>query len=448
MFALLVLALGAGAALPPEQPPEIPREQEQRLARYFAPTLVFHPDEIFLPISPGPATVAPTPGSPGETLAPSIDAAIDRYEHLSRAGKVARATVFYRVTVLDASRRRVAIEYFFYYLGNPYRSNGGVIPIHLNLWHPRDLEEASIAVEFPAGSDPQVSPPEQARVVAVYPSAHGAAMPDNVKHVARGAALDRPVRLIVELGSHAMAADVDGDGLFTPGTDADGPRKFTWGIRDHGAPWAWYRRGYADARGDDAIVLGAADYRLEPADRLERGLAVERSAWSRGGASRPSWAVRWFGELDEGTLATVPPPDRHPEFSHGARAAAGRERGFTVGASNLLAPMSFFVGGRWLVPTPSLLPDLMVDAEAIVTTHGRRYSVVDALATYRLDFATRIFVGGGPLIRWWSFSRQEVEWDWVAGVEFHLGRLRVRQGARRMGVLNGTAFEARVSYAF
>jgi hypothetical protein len=436
MLALLVVALGAGAVVPPEQPPEIPREQQQRLAQFFAPTLVFHPDEIFLPIPPG------------EMSAPSIDAAISRYEALSRAEKVARAAVFYRATVLDGGRRRVAIEYFFYYLGNPYRSGGGVIPLHFNLWHPRDMEHALIAVDFPAGSDPLASPPEQGTVVAVYPSAHGPSMPDNVKHAARGAALDLPVRLIVELGSHAMAMDVNGDGVFTPGTDADGPRKFTWGIRDHGAGWAWYRRGYADARRDDAIVLRAADYRLEPAGRLQADLDAERSAWPRTGASRPSWAVRWFGELDEGTLDTVPPPDQRPEFTHGECAAAGRERGFTAGASNLLAPISLFAGGRWLFPTPSILPDLLVDAEAVLTSDGRRYSVVDVLATYRLDFATRIFVGGGPLVRWWSFSRREVEWDWVAGVEFHLGRLRVRQNARRMGVLNRTAFEARVSYAF
>jgi hypothetical protein len=380
--------------------------------------------------------------------AQSIDAAINRYQQLSRADKVAQAVIFYRATVLDPGRRRVSVEYFLYYLGNPYRSRGGVIPIHLNLWHPRDLEHVLIAVDFPPGSDPLVSPPEQGRVVAVYPSAHGAGMPDNVKHAVRDAPIHVPVRLIVELGSHAMAMDVNGDGVFTPGIDADGPHKFTWGIRDHGAPWAWYRRGYADARLDDATVLGAADYRLEPVDRLAAGLDAERSAWAGAGGSRPSWAVRWFGELDEGTLDTVPPPDRDPEFSHGEGAAAGRERGFTAGASNLLAPISLFVGGRWLFPTPSLVPDLLVDAEAILTSDGRRYSVVDALATYRLDFATRIFVGGGPLVRWWSISRQEIEWDWVAGIEFHLGRLRVRQNARRMGVLNGTAFEARVSYAF
>jgi hypothetical protein len=448
MLALLVVALAAGAVLPPEQPPEIPREQQERLARYFAPTLLFHPDEIFLPTSPGSTTVAPATGSSGEMPAPSIDAAIGRYEQLSRAEKVARTSVFYRAIVLDAGRHRVEIEYFFYYLGNPYRSGGGVIPVHFNLWHPRDLEHASIAVDFPAGSDPLSSSPDQGTIVAVYPSAHGASMPDNVKHAARGGAIEVPVRLIVELGSHAMAMDVNGDGVFTPGTSADGPRKFTWGIRDHGAAWAWYRRGYMDPRRDETIVLGAADYRLEPVDRLEAGLDAERSAWQRAGAIHPSWAVRWFGELDEGTLDTVPPPDRRPEFSHGEGAAASRERGLTAGGSNLLAPASLFVGGRWLFPTPSLVPELLVDAEVVLTSDGRRYSVVDLLATYRLDFATRIFVGGGPLVRWWSISRQQVEWDWVAGVEFHLGHLRVRQNARRMGVLNRTAFEARVCYVF
>lgn len=101
-----------------------------------------------------------------------------------------------------------------------------------------------------------------------------------------------------------------------------------------------------------------------------------------------------------------------------------------------------------MVAMPSLLPDVMVDAEGVITHDGRWYTIVDVMATYRLDFATRLFVGGGPLVRWWGLSRQEVEWDWVAGLEFHLGRLRVRQTARRIGVLNGTGYEARVSYAF
>jgi hypothetical protein len=89
----------------------------------------------------------------------------------------------------------------------------------------------------------------------------------------------------------------------------------------------------------------------------------------------------------------------------------------------------------------------MVDAEAVLTQDGRAYSVVDVLATYRLDFVTRLFVGGGPMVRWWSLTRQEVEWDWVTGVEFQFGRLRVRVAWRRIGALRGTGHEARVTYA-
>jgi hypothetical protein len=340
------------------------------------------------------------------------------------------------------------VEYFFYYLGNPYRSRGGIAPFHFTLWHPRDLEHALVAVEFPASADPADAPPELGRIAAVYPSAHGAAMPDNVKHAPAGEPLAPPVRLLVELGSHAMAVDVNGDGVFTPGLDADGPRKFTWGIRDHGAPWAWYRPSYADRRGPSAVVLGPADYRLEPAEALESGLAEERSRWPAAGDSEPSWGVRWFGEFDETTLERVPPPDPRPDASHDERAAAKGERAWLVGGSNLLAPFSLFAGGRWLVPTPWLLPDVLIDGEMVLTTDGRKYSVVDVMAAYRLDFATRVYVGGGPLVRWWSIDRREVEWDWAAGLEFHLGHLRVRQGVRRTGVLNHTAYEARVSWAF
>ena len=174
---------------------------------------------------------------------------------------------------------------------------------------------------------------------------------------------------------------------------------------------------------------------------------VARSASFVKESSRSSWAARLYGEAGPDALLAVPPPARDPDAAYGARAAARQERGFTVGASFALSQASIFAGGRWLFATPSLLPDVMVDAEGVLTHDGRVYSVVDVLATYRFDFVSRLFVGGGPMVRWWSVTSQEVEWDWVAGVEFHFGRLRVSAEWRRIGSLNATGHEARVSYA-
>jgi hypothetical protein len=449
MVITLALSLLTAAAPGPMPPPELPVAQQERLARHFAPTLVYHPEERFFPVSPvTPGATSGDPSSGAADLEP-VDVRIARYVGLERTVKLTLGAVFYRVTVRsEEGRRRIALEYFFYYLGNPYRSRGGIIPIPVNLWHPHDLEHVLFVVDFPTDTDVATARPEQGHIVAVYPSAHGNGMPDNVRHATGALDLAVPVRLLVELGSHAMAVDANGDGLFTPRLDADGPHKFTWGIRDHGAPWAWYRTIDMDARGGDAVVLPGSAYRLAPVVEMAAAFdEVVRSASFVEGSGRSGWAARWYGEAHPDALLAVPPPARNPDAAFGARAAARQERGFTVGASFALSQASIFAGGRWLFATPSLLPDVMVDAEGVVTHDGRVFSVVDLLATYRIDFATRLFVGGGPMVRWWSVTRQEVEWDWVAGVEFHFGRVRVSAAWRQIGALNGTGHEARVSYA-
>jgi hypothetical protein len=458
MVVALLLSLFATAAPLPPPPSELPVAQQERLARYFAPTLVYHPDEPFFPVSP--VTPGATSGDipSGAADIEPIDVRIARYLGLERSAKLALGTVFYRVTIrLEEGRRRIGLEYFFYYLGNPYWSHGGVLPIPLNLWHPHDLEHALFVVDFPMDTDLMTARPEQGHIVAVYPSAHGDAMPDNILHATGPLGLAVPVRLLVELGSHAMAVDANGDGLFTPRLDADGPHKFTWGIRDHGTPWAWYQTSDMDARQSDAVVLGGSTYRLAPATEMTAAFeALTRSASFVKESGRASWAVRSFGEAAADELLAVPPLERDPDAAYGARAAARWEGKLTVGVSNLLSHYGFaeggrnvlrhfslLAGGRWVFATPSLLPDVMVDAEGVLTYDGRVYSVVDVLATYRLDFVTRLFVGGGPVIQWWSLTRHEVEWDWVAGLEFHFGRLRVWPAVRRIDGL-----EVRISYAF
>jgi hypothetical protein len=448
---LFLALLAASASVCPLQPAGLSPTQEVRLARHFAPILAFHPDERFFPVDPLTTGHAGGEAAPAASL-DAIGARTARYLASLPSDRTAMSVVYYRITPqLAAGRCRLAIEYFFYYLGNPYRSRGGVIPIRFNLWHPHDLERLLVLVDFPPAAGCAGPQPEAGRIAAVYPSAHGDSMPDNIRH-AHGAETDglgRPLRVIVELGSHAMAIDAGDSGRFVPGASSDGPRKFTWGIRDRGAPWAWYRTGYMDARGDSAVVLAPSGYRLRPAAALADALdLVARAVPSGDRDGRPSWAVRSFGEAGPETLLRVPGPVRNPDAAYGERTAARRERGFLMAASNLLSQFSFLVGGRWLVATPSLLPDVLVDAEGVLTYDGRLYTLVDVLATYRLDFATRIFAGAGPLVRWWSLDDPELAWEWVAGVEFRLGRLRVRQAVRRMDALNGTGYEARVSYVF
>jgi hypothetical protein len=450
MVVTLALSLLAAASPGPLPPSELPVAQQERLARHFAPTLVYHPDERFFPVSPvTPATTAGGTSSGAADVEP-VDVRSARYLALERPVKLALGAVFYRVTIrLEEGRRRIALEYFFYYLGNPYRSRSGILPIPFNLWHPHDLEHVLFVVDFPTDTDLTTARPEQGHIVAVYPSAHGDDVPDNVRHATLTLGLAVPVRLLVELGSHAMAVDADGDGFFTSRIDADGPHKFTWGIRDHGAPWSWYQMSDMDARRSDAVVLGGSAYRLAPVAELAAALEeAARSASLVRESGRSSWAVRSFGDATPEALLGLLAPARDPDAAYGARAAARQERGFTVGASMAVSQLGILAGGRWMFATPSLLPDVLVDAEGVLTSDGRAYSIVDVLATYRLDFVTRLFVGAGPLVRWWSLTRREVEWDWVAGLEFRFGRLRVRAAWRGIGTLDWTGHEARVSYLF
>jgi hypothetical protein len=414
MVPSLVLALLAASAVAYPSPPAVlSAVDEARLARFFAPVLVYHPEERFFPVDPSTSGEADDRAGPRDTGLEGVDVRTARYLALPRPTRTAMAAVYYRVTVRsEPDRRRVSIEYFFYYLGNPYRSRGGVIPIWFNLWHPHDLERVLVVVEFLANEEDVAARPEQGRVRAIYPSAHGDSMPDNIRRAPGAGSLALPLRLMVELGSHAMALDATGSGVFVPGTSADGPRKFTWGIRDRGAPWAWYRQGYMAARRDDAVVLGPSVYRLEPAARMTEALdTVEKSIRTGDRAARPGWVVRSFGEASPDTLLKLPVPASNPDAAYGERRAARRERGFEIAASNLLSQFSVLAGGRWLVSTPWLLPDILLDAEGVLTYDGRFYTLVDLLATYRLDFGTRLFVGGGPLARWWSLTTREVEWE-------------------------------------
>ena len=56
--------------------------------------------------------------------------------------------------------------------------------------------------------------------------------------ISAGARLAERPLLLVELGSHSLAPDVDGDGKCPTNFDIE-PRRITWGLRDTGLIWAW-----------------------------------------------------------------------------------------------------------------------------------------------------------------------------------------------------------------
>src|SRR5262249_51171282 len=131
-----------------------------------------------------------------------------------------------------------------------------------------------------------------------------------------------PIEILVEHGSHAMAPDIDRDGLFEPDRDSTAQLHggFVWGIRDHGETWSAYRTSYMDRRDpatavrlcpeavsnatdatDTANVTNAcAPYALASADDLQNWFKDLKltGADRRRIVGRTSTAVRLFGDAN------------------------------------------------------------------------------------------------------------------------------------------------------
>jgi hypothetical protein len=88
----------------------------------------------------------------------------------------------------------------------------------------------------------------------------------------------------------------------------------------------------------------------------------------------------------------------------------------------------------------------MLDGEAVVTNDRRFYYMVDSFATCRLDFISRVLLGVGALAA--TRGAKDARIDLLAGIEFRVGHLRVRQLTRRNNPLHRTWCELRVSDVF
>lgn len=430
---------------------------QDRIARFFAPELLFHPAEEFYPtdvLTPFGDLSNPTPE---DAAALAIDRRVRAYLAMPVKERLRFATVYCRVTPLAArSGRRVAVEYFFYYLYNPYRVRGALFPLAFNVSHPHDFETLVFVVEWPEGPSADAWDPARGRVVGIYPSDHAGDVPDNVWRARGDEAVPRPLHVIVELGSHAMAADLNENGRFDPGIDMNRPAKFVWGIRDAGGTWAHFKPGHMDTREPGRCVTlvgpGGEDapnsytYDLAPVSALTDAMALIARLAGDKGFGRATWAMRLFGDVDPRTAVRVPPPPVDPERGTGEATAAAYEHGLSVGVSNLLSVISFYGGGRWLVAAPPRLPDLLLDAQAVVTNDRHFYYTLDSFASYRLDYISRLVVGVGVLGR--TAGVHSARTDLLAGVEFRLGHLRVRPLARHNHPLRRTWAELRVTYVF
>ena len=434
---LLVCAARDARALTPAD--------ELALAQAFAPTFLYHPDESLFPISPFDDSLSQAADvGPEDSSAQLLEARIRAYDRQPLSWRLLHAAVFFRVVPVPSKgvQSHYRLEYWVYYVANRYRLVGGAIPFRADGNHPHDLEHVFLTVE---SLTPDATTPDQFWLREVWGSAHdGSSMSNN--HFAWSSFDSSPkrVRMIVELGSHAMAPDVDLDGRFTVTADSNGDRTFIWGIRDHGRSWSRYRADYADPRPEGvALELRPASSggRSAECDGRACGTYVLRQAAALGvnesaahtlvratqdAYARKRWVARAFGDVDIRQL--IAPPDLSTQAAPMADQPARTERGIAVGFTPVLSPATGFVSGRFAFNLGSgYAPKAMVNTTMLVLPN-RTLGEVDVSAWYPLDTVTKLLIGvqARTDLFTWAPNRTSA----YLGAEFRLGRWRWRILAR------------------
>jgi hypothetical protein len=461
---------------------ELTQEERSLLAERYAPELVYHAAEVYFPCNPLFALELKA-ASPG-LQSMDHDSAISRlgtaesrkatYLNLTIEEKANLATVYYRVY---ASRRRsediVVIEYWLYYVQNVYRARASILPLWFDVSHPNDLEHLHVVLRVSANGSPNGENSHsswQFTIEEVYASAHEGMVPANrYRHFDQSEA--DSIKFLMERGSHASAADIDRDGRFTPGRDGDSGYKMLWGIRDRGIPWIRYSRSYMFPRleqnsitffhegsespqGNDSggVLQGQRfAYRLVPVEKLARDFAgMELTAKQQKEAfeSQVCWIMRAIGRSNGNSGKLLLP--REPEVKENSlniENFASTERGFMVGGTNLIAEPGVFVGGRYaFLNGKKYLPDLMLEADGILTTKGKGYLSTQFLLTYPIDATTKLMGGYGFVTDSLRFDRRQ--WDWIAAIEARLGYIRIYGAMRTWGFVTRSAVDFRISYFF
>ena len=430
--------------------PVLTPAEQLAIARGFAPTLVYHPDELYFPTS-----------SIGATALKPVSERVEQYRALTTEEKIDRATLAYRVFPrLEDGQIEIVVEYWCYYVYNAYTIRGAWLPYRASANHANDLERLYVVLR-PNGQGWHVDAAavvseawarEAFDIVRVVANAHDGGIPPNQYRVREGERLDPTLSILVERGSHAMAADVDRDGRFQPDVDNSGVSKVRWGIRDSGSTWRWYLKSFMDPRDATAIRLcgpvpspaldppGCARYSLYPADDLQDWFqALQLSARDRDDVvGRTPWFMRMFGDARiEHLLAPLDEADgRH--FDQMLRRRKLTETGFAFGFTTVDHAPALVLSRRsfWEVPS-ARYPDILLEVAALFPRGRRAMLETTAWGSYNLDAMTNVLVGFG-----W-FSERQVASP-VIGVEVRAGRFRVRPNWR---LLDG-GFDARITTGF
>jgi hypothetical protein len=435
-------------------------ELQRRLAERFSPILEFHPLEEYFPASP----LFPMNGSGADTRTTNDPATIallgtaesrrEQYRALALKEKSALATVYYRAyPVRRDSRDLIVVEYWFYYVQNTYSLRGNVLPFWVDSSHPNDLEHVHVILR-PSGDSEFV-------LDELYASSHEGTMPANRYQYAGGDPQKR-ARYLVERGSHAMAPDMDEDGVFTPGVDGDSGQKFLWGIRDRGVIWPRYKRSYMDDRRKDSPIVfefaGAAEpdatrlpYALVPVEELTGAFAqldLSRSQRQAIFETEKNWLRRLFGSDNGSSEKLLMPPTRAPSSrSIGIRQFSSTERGLLLGYTFKNDRQGVMIGGRYsYLHGIRYLPDIVFESTGHVTTYRTSYVSNEVLLSYPIDGTVRARFGGALVTDSLTFANRQ--WDWIVGAEVKLGRMRVNAATRAYGPITQSSKEFSLSYFF
>jgi hypothetical protein len=489
-FSLCLLALIAHDAEASQVQPQGQREatsvdlspeEAARLAEHFAPILVFHPDEKYFPASP----LFPVESRTGadSTLGPESfvsllrtpEARIDDYKALTNEEKAGLATVYYRAySPRNSPAFTIILEYWFYYVHNDYRVRGSIFPFWVDGSHPNDLEHVHLVLRAVTNSISQprfrTASGEVSLVVdEVYASAHEGKIPGN-RYKYPESRHTGPTRFLVERGSHALAPDIDEDGVFTPGKDGESGYKVLWGIRDRGFTWPRYKASYMDRRTAGRALIffhekapHPADldsatekttprfsYRLVPVQSLEQSFAqisLTDSERKQAFEKQVHWFTRVFGRDNGRSDKLLVPSDSQIEaYSRKLERAPATERDLLLGAVFNLEDPGLFIGGRYLVHgSVPYLPDLVFEVNGTLTERDT-YLTSQFLLSYPIDGATKIMGGRALVTDSLRFTRSQ--WDWIGIIEFRLGEMRISAASRSTGPLRSASKEFRLFYSF
>jgi hypothetical protein len=449
IFCCLVLALRPAPSFAQAATTELTSEEQSRLAAQYAPVLVFHPEEKYFPCSPLFA-LATTDTASLAALLGTPDSRTASYEALSIEEKAKLAKVYYRVYRLRRTPyEAIVLEYWFYYVQDTYHVRGNLIPFWLDASHPNDMEHIQIVLRSPGNT-----------ISEVISSAHEGRIPANRFRFPSEAALGR-IHILVERGSHANAADINKDGMFTPHVDGDSGYKIIWGIRDKGVTWVPYNPSNMTSRAHGAVIFspgsdtdpapGSHSYQLEPTEQLSldvKSLPLTEKQRNAAFETQVSWFTRLMGRSNGSPNALLSPPEpnlRRRTIDTGKYSST--ERGFLVGFTNLMPRAGFLLGGRYSFQNGyRYLPDVMFEADGIVNTNGKGYLSTDAMLTYPIDAATKFMFGTGVFTD--SIRYRNYERDWIAATEVRLGRMRIYAAGRSWGPVTQSSVDFRLFYLF